>query len=330
MRKGFTRFLITAIMLLCMTGFVFANGSAEGEGDEGYFIGVSMPTTQGGFMGALTDGIVGRFTEAGLKVEVADAELSPAKQIEQIENMIILGADAIIIAAVDPSGVTDVIKKAMAKDIKIFAFSQKTEVYDKYAGTDNVATGERIAEMATIWIDKNYPDAAPGSINVAIFENRDLPDMAARADGMHKITEFTDKVKITSVVGVNGSPVDAQEKAENLFLTNSDIDVVLAYNTDTASGINANVMALNSQIDDKENFAIFSCDWSDLAQQLLEESVDNTSVVRGVIQMGEGFGAMIADVYKFTMETLESENYDKDSYTTLNMVTADNLADMVH
>ena len=327
-------FILVVFMAFGMVAAVFAGGQKESadagtDEDSGYYFGFAVPTTQGGFMAALTGGVADRFKAEGHRIEVADAEVSPAKQIEQIENFITLGVDEIIVMGVDPSGLTDVLKRAMDKDIKVFAFTQKTEVYDKYAGSNNYATGERIAEMAANWIEKNYPDAAPGSIDIAIFENRNLPDMAARADGMHSITDKTDKVNLVEVVGVDGTPTDAQKKAENLFLTNPDIKVVLSYNTDTGSGVNAYVTALNSQVKDKAGFATFACDFSDLAVQLIGESKTNDSVFRGVVRMGSTFQAMIDDVYTFAMEPLTMDDYEKDSYAELYMITADNMAEML-
>jgi ABC-type sugar transport system substrate-binding protein len=183
--------------------------------------------------------------------------------------------------------------------------------------------------MAAEWIDETFPDAAPGSIDVAIFENRDLPDMADRADGMHQITSMTDKADIAAVVGVDGTPVTAQSKAENLFLTNPEIKVVLSYNTDTASGVSAYATALNSQIEDTSKFATFACDFSELAVQLLQGSKTDDSVVRGVVRMGTTFGAIIDDVYKYAMEALTTEDYDPISYAELYKITPENIEGML-
>ena len=81
----------------------------------------------------------------------------------------------IIVMAVDPSSLSDVLKKAQKAGIKIVAFSQETPVYDVFSGADEFACGKSVAEMASKWIDKTFPDAAAGSIKVAIFENRISP-----------------------------------------------------------------------------------------------------------------------------------------------------------
>ena len=316
---------VVAVTALVFSSMAFAAGGAEQAGSDSYHFGLTVPTSQGGFMGALTAGLKEKFTQEGQKIEVGDAELSPARQIELIENYIALGVDELIVLAVDPSGLTDVLQKAEDNGIKVLAFTQRTEVCDSYFGVDNTATGKALAEMAAEWIDQEYPDAAPGSINVAIFENRDLPEMAQRADGMHEIASMTDKVNIAEVVGVDGTPITAQSKAENLFLTNPDIDIVLAYNTDTASGINASVMALNSQVEDKSKFGIFACDYNELAIQLLKDSATDDSVVRGVIQLGSGFQAVIDDTYDLAIKILTSNDYETENYAELFKMTPDNV-----
>jgi ribose transport system substrate-binding protein len=330
MKKNLLSLAIVVALTVLSSSMAFAGGEADqAEGDGGYYIGLTVPTTQGGFMGALTSGLKDRFIAEGHKIEVGDSELNPARQIEIIENYIALGVDEIFVMAVDPSGLTDVLQKAMDSGIKIFAFTQMTEVYDKYAGSDDIASGIKIAEMAAEWIDKTYPDAAPGSIDIAIFENRDLPDMANRADGMLQITSMTDKVNIVATVGVDGTPVTAQSRAENLFMTNPGIKAVLCYNTDTASGVSAYATALNSQIEDPSGFAVFACDFSELAAQLLQASKTDDSVVRGVVRMGTTFQAIIDDGYRYAMEPLTEVDYDPISYAELYKITADNMEDMI-
>src|SRR5690606_1844320 len=145
------------------------------------YIGYSTLTTQGDFMALLARVFEERFTALGHKFEVASADLNPAKQIEQIENFITLGVDGLVIMAVEPSSLDDVLKRAQDAGVIIIAFSQPTKYYDVYLGADNYANGKVQAERAAEWIEKTFLDAAEGSIEVAIFENRDKPSAAERS-----------------------------------------------------------------------------------------------------------------------------------------------------
>lgn len=278
-------------------------------------------------MSNLATELQNRFTGLGNKFEIASADLNPAKQIEQIENFTSLGVDAIIIMAVDTSSITDAIKKAAEKGVKIVAFSQKLSQYDLFLGSDDFALGQKEAEMAAAWIDKTFPDAAPGSIPVAIFENRDKPMAVTRSDGLMEITKLTDKAKVVATVGVDTTNKSGQSSAENLLLTNPDVKVILSYNSDTAMGVDAYAMSLNSAIKDKAQFATFGIDFNGAAIDAIGKSVNNESIWRGTIMMGKSLEDMYVDVVTYTTNLLTNQLTNKDQLSALYKVTPDNLND---
>ncbi len=302
-----------------------APGGASPTATKSFYIGYSTLTTQGDFMSNLATELQKRFKALGYKFEIASADLNPAKQIEQIENFTSLGVDAIIIMAVDPTSITDAIKKAKDKGVKIVAFSQKLSQYDLFLGSDDYALGKKEAEMAAAWIEKTFPDAKDGTIPVAIFENRDKPTAASRSDGFKEITNLTKKAKIAATVGVDTTNKGGQTAAENLMLTNPEIKVILSYNSDTAMGVDAYAMSLNSAIKAKAQFATFSIDFNGAAIDAIGKSVKNESIWRGTIMMGKSQEDMYLDIVNYTTKLLNNQLTNKDQLSELYKVTPDNL-----
>lgn len=294
---------------------------------ESYYIGFSILTTQGDFMSLLSTQLEERITALGHKFEVASADLNPAKQIEQIENFISLGVDEILVMAVDPSSLSDVLKKANDAGIKVVAFSQETTVYDVFIGTDEFAAGKAEAEMASKWIDATFPDAAPGSIEVAIFENRDKPTAAIRSDGLKEIAALNSKVTIAATVGVDTTNEGGQTAAENLFLTNPNVKVILSYNADTAMGVDAYAMSLNSAIKDKATFATFGIDFNGPAIDALKKSVTNESIWRGTIMMGKSLEQLFINVVNNCIGALDGTLKSNKDLAVLYQITPENVDD---
>lgn len=320
MKSGrFIAILLVAVMLLAMSSLAV---SAQ---TKSYYIGYSTLTTQGDFMSLLATVYEQRFTALGHKFQVASADLNPAKQIEQIENFIALGVDGLIVMAVEPSSLDDVLKRAQDKGIKIIAFSQPTAYYDVFLGADDFVNGRIEAEMAAEWIEKTFPDAADGSVEVAIFENRDKPSAANRSDGLKEIVNLTKKAKIVATVSVDTSNASGQAAAENLLLTNPDVKVIVSYNADTAMGVDAYVMSMNSAVKDKAAFATFSTDFNPAASDAIKKSVNNESIWRGTIMMGSSLEAMFNDVTTNTLAALDGTLTNRDAYTDLYKVTPENV-----
>jgi inositol transport system substrate-binding protein len=66
-------------------------------------IGVSMALFDDNFLTVLRNGIQSQADAAGLKVQIEDAQNDVAKQLDQINNFIASGVDAIIVNPVDTS-----------------------------------------------------------------------------------------------------------------------------------------------------------------------------------------------------------------------------------
>lgn len=85
-------------------------------------------------------------------------------------------------------------------------------------------------------IEKTFPDAEDGSVEIAIIEERDSDDAIRRSDGLHEIEKLTSKAKVVYVAEqtITDGATKAQELADALFLQHPDVKCILTYGTDIA------------------------------------------------------------------------------------------------
>ncbi|MDO4274340.1 MAG: sugar ABC transporter substrate-binding protein [Eubacteriales bacterium] len=314
--------LLAGIMVL---GSAAVPVMAESEDISGKSVGYLMPDTSESFLSWLSNGVKEKFAEDGVNVDIADAAGDSAKQISQIENFAAAKTDLIIVMAVDPTSVGDALKRAQEAGTKVMVAGSDTGVYDASMMTDQYDDGCQMAEMAAAWIDEIYPDAEPGSIEVALLESRDTPEASLRCDGMNTIEELSDKVTIVQTVGGIKDNANAQAAMENIMQVNPDIKVVLCYNSGAGMGVNEFAMRAGSPVKDPSKFAAFSSDTDDASLELVAKSATDEAVLRGIIKFGSN--DLIGDTYTLAKKMLSGEEYEVMNPDPLTKITPENVAE---
>ncbi|WP_263771037.1 multiple monosaccharide ABC transporter substrate-binding protein [Propionivibrio soli] len=107
-------------------------------------VGVSMPTKSSARWISDGESMVKYLKEAGYAADLQFAEDDIPNQLAQVENLVTKGAKVLIIAAIDGSTLSDVLKKAADKGVKVISYDRmitKTPNVDYYATFDNFAVG---------------------------------------------------------------------------------------------------------------------------------------------------------------------------------------------
>jgi len=113
---------------------------AQGKG----LIGISMPTKSSTRWISDGESMVKEFAALGYDSDLQYGEDDIPNQLAQIENMVTKGAKALIIAAIDGSTLSDILKKAQEAGAKVFAYDRlitKTGDVDYYTTFDNFGVG---------------------------------------------------------------------------------------------------------------------------------------------------------------------------------------------
>jgi putative multiple sugar transport system substrate-binding protein len=107
-------------------------------------VGIAMPTKSSARWIDDGNNIVKILKERGYGTDLQYAEDDIPNQLSQVENMVTKGAKVLVIAAIDGTTLSDVLKQAKAKGITIIAYDRlirDTSNVDYYATFDNFQVG---------------------------------------------------------------------------------------------------------------------------------------------------------------------------------------------
>ena len=165
----------------------------------------------------------------------ADAQLSAAKQLSDVESLIAQGADALIILSVDSGSVGAAVDKAAAEGIPVLGYDRLIEDQRAFYLTfDNKGVGRIIAES----VAKVQPAG-----NYAIIKgDKGDPNATFLLEGMMEVIGAdvdAGKIKIVCETFTDGwKPDNAQKNMEQCLTSqNNNVDAVLAENDGMAGGV---------------------------------------------------------------------------------------------
>ncbi len=299
--------------------------ATKGGSLEGMTVGYCIPDTSESFLSWLSNSVKDLGAADGVTVDIADAAGSATTQISQIENFTASGTDLIIVMAVDPTGITDAIQRAQKAGVKVLVAGSDPGAYDAIMFIDQYEDGKLMAEMGAEWIEATYPDAAPGSIEIAILEDRSTPEANNRCDGIQTISDICDKIKVVQTVGSIKANDAAQAAMENIMQSNPGIKMVLCYNSGAALGVNEFAMRSGSPVKDPAGFAVFGSDLDEASVAAIAASADNSSVFRGLIKFGSD--DLPGDTYRLATKMLLNESYEAKNPDPLTKITVENVAE---
>src|SRR5215467_13647 len=136
--------LRTTIIALALAGFsdIALNSGAFAQNKP--TIGIAMPTKSSARWIDDGNNMVKVLKERGYGTDLQYAEDDIPNQLSQIENMVTKGVKALVIAAIDGTTLSDVLKQAKARGITVIAYDRlirDTPNVDYYATFDNFQVG---------------------------------------------------------------------------------------------------------------------------------------------------------------------------------------------
>src|SRR5438445_141720 len=123
-----------------MTAAAVTGAFAQSKGT----VGIAMPTKSSARWIDDGNNIVKILKERGYGTDLQYAEDDIPNQLSQVENMVTKGAKVLVIAAIDGTTLSDVLKQAKAKGITVIAYDRlirDTPNVDYYATFDNFQVG---------------------------------------------------------------------------------------------------------------------------------------------------------------------------------------------
>lgn len=241
----------------------------------------------GDFFQQLADTYVEKLTEAGWEASYVDGKFNPEEQMKAAENYIAQNVDVLVIWSVAPEAMTGIVEEAQSKGIKVLAFVAPTEKYDLLMVSDDAELADNCNKLAAKWIDETFADAADGSVPVAVFSERDAETGVIQADELLKINEYSKKAAKPMEVACTAEDMsEGQNKAENLYTTNPEIQVFLTAHSAIGRGINNFYTSESSPVKDYSKTGVFLINGDNSIAELIEKSANNESPLRGMVLTG--------------------------------------------
>jgi len=219
-------------------------------------IGVAMPTQSLQRWNQDGSNMKAELESKGYKVDLQYANNDVNTQVQQIENMITKGCNILVVASIDGSALTDVLKKAADNGIKVIAYDRlimQTENVDYYATFDNfkvgVIQGDYIVEKLDL---KNAAGpfnielftGAPDDNNAKFFFEGAMSVLQSYIDN-GKLVVPSKQSKFAEVATQSWDSAKAQARMDNLITANyangTKLDAVLSSNDSVAIGIVASL-----------------------------------------------------------------------------------------
>ena len=244
-------------------------------------IGVCLPALDNPLMLEIKDTFEKRFGQ-DYDVQVSSADGNPNTQATQVENYTAMGAKLITVMAVEATSLLPKLEAAREAGIKVLVIGGEPgeSGRDAVMKMDQFLAGEYAAFMGKSWVEKTFPDAAPGSIETAVLTSSLTTEAVERTNGLLMISEPYLKNSEGAYIDATGAPISdakgayvagkseadrvanpvfspavkivqtptaemfqpGQTAMQNILTTNPNVKLVLAYASDGGNGASQAIM----------------------------------------------------------------------------------------
>ena len=205
-------------------------------------IGVSMALFDDNFLTVLRKGIQEQADAAGLSVQIEDAQNDVAKQLDQINNFIASGVDAIIVNPVDTSATQAMSDAAAAAGVPLVYVNRQPINLDTLPDNQAFVASNEVdsGTLETIQLCDNWAAEGKTEVNVYVMQG-ELSNQAAvqRTQDIYDVIEAGKCAVTVNVIDqqtANWSRDQAQNLMTNWLSTGAAFDGVIANNDEMAIG----------------------------------------------------------------------------------------------
>ena len=265
----------------------------------------------------------------GIDMEVINADYDPVRQVEQIENAILMDYDMLFVLPTDPDAVADACRKAMDAGIPVFAFIKDPGEENRTClrGADEALIGTSLAEYAGDWAKENF-GGENASCNVIVMGGTSAGSETERYEAVCAAVEADPQFNILEFLRVETSQVAAQTATENLLAKYDDVNLIIYCSVEMALGGVSYIESEASPIKDFSNFGIFGGGMSEEAAEDMKRAKEGTGVIRGCINTGGNNYQSGLEIGEQMLKIFNNEPFDAFAPVSAFRVSADNLAEL--
>lgn len=189
--------LVTTALVSTLATSAFAEG----------LVGIAMPTKSSARWISDGESMVEQFEAAGYETILQYAEDDIPNQLAQIENMITNGVDALVIAAIDGTTLSNALENASFAGIEVIAYDRlirDSAHVSYYATFDNFKVGVQQAETLVSGLEERFPDAETWNVELFGGSPDDNNAYFFYDGGMSVLQPLIDSGKVNIVSGQMG------------------------------------------------------------------------------------------------------------------------------
>lgn len=231
-------FTMAMLMIGCSSGEKKETKPADGKN---IVVGFSVSTQNNPFFVTLAQGVDAKAKELGVTVKVVDAQNDPAKQANDVADLLQQNISVLLVNPVDSAAISTSVKAANKANIPVVCLDRSSDEGKvvSLVASDNVKGGE----MAGEYILKKMGE------KVAVAELEGIPGASAtreRGEGFHKVAD--QKLTVVAKQSANFDRSQGLTVAENLLQANPDIKAIFAHNDEMALGAIQAAKSANKEI----------------------------------------------------------------------------------
>ncbi|RZV01654.1 UNVERIFIED_ORG: monosaccharide ABC transporter substrate-binding protein (CUT2 family) [Serratia quinivorans] len=300
----------TKTLLLILLSMVMAFSAQA----KTYKVGVALANFDLNFVSILRSQMASELKQLNMDSQFADAKGDVALQVQQVDDFINLGVDAIILNPVDTQGVKPMMDAAERANIPLIFVNRKPEVKlgkdMAYVGSDSAAGGEM--QMEALAMKMNYRGNV--AILMGALSNEEARERTRAVEAV--IAKYKD-MKVLEKQTAKWQRNEAVDVVSGWLLNGRPIDAIAANNDEMAIGA---IMALNQA--KNKSILVAGIDGTPDGQQFIK----NGGMTLTIFQDAKGQAIGAVQVAKALLEKHKVEPYNWVPYKT---ITQDNVASFV-
>lgn len=289
-------------------------------------IGVSMAAFDDNFLTVLRNGIQ-EFADGmdGVDVQIEDAQNDVAKQLDQINNFVASGVDAIIVNAVDTSATEAMTQAAEAAGVPLVYVNRQPINVDSlpdnqaFVASNEIESGT-LAAFEGCKLLRAAGKAGGANIYILVGELSNQAAVQRTKDFRDVIgMDMCNFINVIQEQTANWSRDEAQDLMTNFLSSGDDFDAVFANNDEMAIGAIQAMKAAGISMDevivtgvDATQDALVSMQQGDLDVTVFQDAY------------GQGSGALNA-----ALALAKGEAVDQKVYIPFKLVTPDNVTEFL-
>lgn len=230
-------------------------------------IGLSVSTLNNPFFVSLKNGVVKEAKAKGIEVIVIDAQNDSAKQVNDVQDLLQKGVDALLINPTDSAAISTAVQSANNIGIPVITLDRSADKgkVESLVASDNVKGGQMAATYIVEQLGKN----------AKVVELEGVPGASAtreRGKGFHLVADK--KLKVVEKQSAHFDRTEGLNVMENIIQGNPDVQAVFAHNDEMALGA---LEAINSS---GKDILVVGFDGNDDALKSIKDEKLNATVAQ--------------------------------------------------